>query len=355
MKLTYLPLEAYKSRYTELLSAPDGWAERAFRARFEKLVVLRPEDEPNATIQNGKVLDKRQRPIWAMQQMAMLVNMPYPDAEKVYFDDFFHPGVEALPYSGKRFQAYAFCWAQTFDVYDFTYPEYAWMRPYEIMAFNIFKKVFVACDELKEMISINSPEWGLKTHAVGLPFSSEQVAQMRDPAFECEKFDVVYSSRFDAEKNPNFFLDLVAQSGVKAAICTGHKELKGDDHAAVQRALEMKEHGKLDIFTDMGKPQYYAVLANSHVQFNCSLQDWVSFTLLEALAYGCVPLYPNFRAMPSTLHYEEDNLYRPFDLGHAEYKLKALLNRAKKFPLANEILTYHDGTLARIADLMYKD
>lgn len=352
MKLTYLPLESYRQRYTELLSAPDGWAERVFTGRFESTVVLRPETKRVENITSGKVLDRLQRPLWALEQMRMLIQQTA--LEKVYFDDFFHPGLEALPYARSDFQAYGFCWAQTFDVYDFT-RTMTWMRSFEFASFDIYRRVFVACDELKEMIAVVSP--GLADHVdvVGLPFDSQDVAQRLDALYECDKYDLVYSSRFDREKNPSMFLNLVERTGVKAAICTGHRELRGDDVNALARAKEMMDQGKLTIHRDLTKGQYYSVLANSHVQFNCALQDWVSFTLLEALTFGCVPLYPNFRAMPSTLMHEEDNLYRPFDVESAASKLMRLLNRSRKFPLANEIVGFHDGTLRRIAELIYRD
>ena len=355
MQLTYLPLQGLRERYTEFLSVPDGWAERAFRAKFEKLVSLRPAGhDPLVNIVTGKVLDRVNRPIWAMQQIIDLLKLGG-DPGKVYFDDFFHPGIESLAYSGLRFQAYSFCWAQTFDVFDFTNGMISWMRPYEIMGFAIKRKVFVACDELKEYIRVCSPEWGGMVDVVGLPFNSDDVAKKRDPAYECDKYDLVYSSRFDREKNPSFFLDLVANTGVKAAICTGQKELNGDDAQAVARAKEMSERGQLDIHQGLTKGQYYSVLDRSHVQFNCSLQDWISYTLLEALTYGCVPLYPNFRAMPNALEHSEENLYRPFDLSSASAKLKALLMRGRKFPLADPILQRHDAALKYIAQTIYTD
>lgn len=357
MRITHVPLEPYKSRYTEQLSSPNGWEEAALRKRFEQYSVVRPKRDKaqSAIIQSGKVLDSQNRPIWSMDQMKLIAEMPYPELGKYYFSDFFHPGIETLPYLNRQFQAYSFCWAQTFDLYDFTSAHYAWMRPYELMAYQIFSTVFVACPQLKELITSWSYEAGQKTEVVGLPFDSASVARMRDPAYECAKYEIVYSSRMDQEKQPGFFLDLVEKMGIRAAICTGHDELKGDDRNAIDRALKMQEHGRLDIHKGVTKAQYYAVLANSHVQFNCALQDWVSFTLLEALTYGCVPLYPNWRAMPETLLHSEDHLYVPFSIESAVNKLERLLNRPRKCELKDPILTYHDGTLARIAEFMYKN
>ncbi len=48
----------------------------------------------------------------------------------------------------------------------------------------------------------------------------------------------------------------------------------------------------------MTKQNYYQILDESKVQFNCADQDWVSFTLLEAVTFGCHPVYPDFRSFP---------------------------------------------------------
>lgn len=358
MHLTYIPLEPYKARYTEQLSVADGWAERAFKQKFQKVTAVRPrlkQNESTATIKAGKVLDTRQRPIWALEQMKILMHQPGTTFGKVYFDDIFTPGIEALPYSRATFKAYAFCWAQTFDIYDFTHGDASWMRPYELMAWSIMRRVYVACPMLKELITAAAPAMGEITEAVGLPFDSQAVAMQRDATYNSPRYDLVYSSRMDREKNPMLFLELVEKTGLKAAICTGHAALRGDDHKALEFAESLRSRNKLDVHVNLTKGQYYDVLANTHVQFNSAVQDWVSFTLLEALTYGCVPLYPNFRAFPETLNYEEDNLYTPFSLSAAEHKLKRLLDRPRNFPGAESILEYHDGTLLRIASSMFND
>ncbi|NDD50554.1 MAG: serine/threonine protein phosphatase, partial [Flavobacteriia bacterium] len=57
----------------------------------------------------------------------------------------------------------------------------------------------------------------------------------------------------------------------------------------------LKDVGKLQIFENLQKNQYYAILNNSRVLFNCALQDWVSNTVSEADACGANVLYPAYR------------------------------------------------------------
>jgi hypothetical protein len=283
----------------------------------------------------------------------MLNQMETNPNPRIYLSDFYTSGLDALAYTRMPFRAFSFCWAQTFDQYDFTYNHLLhWMRPWEVMAFSLYEKVFVACEGLKELISVAAPEYADKVHVVGLPFNSQHVAsQWKGTSAPLNSYDVVYSSRWDREKSPNTFLDVVlANPDLKFAVCTGMPTLSGTDTKSVQRALTMREAGVLTIHENCTKNDYYGVLSRSKVQFNSALQDWVSFTLLEALTFGCKPLYPLYRSFPETLLFDDRHLYAPFDVGAATRKLRALLNGPADIEIQQPILEYHDGTLARIAE-----
>lgn len=349
--LLHCPLEPYKQRYTEHLS---GWEREAFGKLFT-VDTLEPQTNTLLNVRTGHVLDAIQRPQWAMSQVAMLLNRPGAmGLGKIYFSDFFHPGLESLPYSLRGFNASSFCWAQSFDRFDFTAGMMGWMRPWEVMAFDIYANVFVASSLLKELIVSALPHVEDKVHVVGLPFNSKQVSTLWDATKVPDtEYQVVYSSRWDKEKNPGFFLDLVnARPDVKFVVCCPWDALRGTDHNAVLRAEKMRQtHRNFSVLTGLSKPEYYAILNKCHVQFNCAWQDWVSFTLLEALTYQCVPLYPNHRSFPEALDWSEPNLYKPFDLEEASMKLDNLLNweRGNQF---QPVLDYHDGTLTRISEYL---
>lgn len=352
--LIHLPLEPYKQRYTEHLHL---WEQEEFADKFNYTSIVPKQEQAVTHIRGGEVLDSMQRPMWSMQQMETLLrHHGNKDMGKIYFSDFYTTGLDALGYSRNKFQAFAFCWAQSFDVFDFTFtnPEiFKWMRAWEMMASAIYTKVFVACQELKDLICIAAPGMGSKVEVVGLPFNSAYVLKEFDPQYENgDKFDVVYSSRWDREKNPSLFVDLVEKrDDLRFAVCTGWDELRGTDYMAVQRANKLASEGRLTVFTGCDKGQYYAVLSQSRVQLNTALQDWVSFTLLEALTYGCMPLYPNFRSFPETLMYSEGNLYTPYSVGSLSNKLDALLG-LDDFIYRNDILEYHNNSLNRIAQII---
>lgn len=352
--LVHLPLEPYKSRYTELLA---DWELKAFSKEFS-VTQVKPSSSVAIDVMAGRVLDEIGRPCYAMEQILhVLRGSKSRQIGKMYLSDFYTPGLDALAYSGKRFQASAFCWAQTFDLYDFTYEKHLnWMRLWEFMALNLYKHVFVASSMLKELIcsACASQEIASKIHVVGLPFSSEGVnATCNISLAPAEEIDVVYSSRWDLEKDPRFFLNVVESNpDLKFAVCTGHPDLVGTDDASVKHALRLEAAGKLRIFRGLAKARYYAILARSKVQFNCALQDWVSFTLLEALTMGCSPLYPNHRSFPEALMYSEPNLYMPNNLDDACYKLRSLVSKDSAFKHREAILMQHDNTLANITRII---
>ncbi len=356
-ELAYLPLETYKARYTELMSAEDGWTMRAFADSFA-LKRFEPADSTHATvIQSGRVLDTVNRPLWALEQVKQVLTA-YP-AGKVYLEDFFHPGVEAFPYSGRDYKLYSFCWAQSFDRYDFT-RQMPWMRSYESLMLSVARKTFVASPLLQELILAAFPQLtDQEVPFVGLPFDSKAVRAICDPAMQPEAVDVVFASRFDTEKNPMFFLDIVeSMPSVKFAICTGHEKLKGNDFKALARVAHItSKPSNLTVYENLTKPEYYSILKASKVQFNCSSQDWVSFTLLEALTHGCVPCYPRYRDFNCTFQNHPEYLYTAFAHEKACELIEILLESSKSAhaDMVQSILGFHDSTYSRISEHILND
>jgi len=354
--LNHVPLENVAGRYTGQLQL---WENEVFSQNFNVKPVVPSSNSVPIQITNGEVLDSIQRPIWAMKQIEKLLIESTDYIGKVYFSDFFHPGLEALPYSRKYFKAFSFCWAQSFDKFDFTRNMVRWMRPYELMGLEIYEKVFVANHLLADFIISAVPTAIDKIEVVGLPFSSSQVLTELDPKYECESFDVVYSSRFDIEKNPDFFLDVVeALPNFKFVVCTGREELTGTDKNSVERAFYLRDlpNSNLVILEGLQKGEYYKVLHEAKIQFNCAAQDWVSFTLLEALTFRCMPVYPMFRSFIETFDNSPEVLYPSLHLGYAVDTLKNAKEYAEDQgypkPLFNELLNYHNQTLSRIGEIV---
>lgn len=350
-KLFYMPLEGYKQRYTHQWSAPQtGWLERRW---IEHSIPYERIDGVQSTreIKVGSVVDGIGRSTFCFSQIEkLLLKMEKGEITNdsvIYFDDFWHPGIEAIPYACHLLKIkpkiFTFCHAQSVDEYDFTRPMIEWIRPFEKAFFNILDGMFVCCPRLRILTSMGFSEagWNVskedkagnegikassplhsksrhrKIHVTGHPFAPDEVlsrmpnhlqdVQLRGYQAEKRKNQVVWSSRWDWEKNPLFFLQvakkvLTVRPDTVFVVCTSAEKLKSNKPelvVALQR--EMAKYPSNFILKEgLSKEEYYAILAESKIQFNCALQDWVAITLLEATTAGCYPIYPFFRSFPET-------------------------------------------------------
>ncbi|MCK4500088.1 glycosyltransferase, partial [Candidatus Babeliales bacterium] len=215
------------------------------------------------------------------------------------------------------------------DESDFTYPMRHWMRPMEIGMSKAIDFIFVCSDILKQLC-IEAGYEADHIYKVGLPYNSMRlIQQIVDMGF-CptpEKDDfVLFSSRFDDEKNPHFFLDLVeACPDIQFKLVKPRAHLSNNPEV-VSRAFELDKSGtNLEIVDTSDKLIYYRLLAAADIQFNCAEQDWVSWTLLEALTFGCKPLYPQWKDFPYELaEWSDKVIYEKSNLDEAREKLYAL-------------------------------
>jgi len=380
--LYYVPLECYRQRYTMQLSAPKvGWFESKWiehnipYVRVEPSYAALGENFPNRMINNGSVLDAVGRSRYAMSQIDNLLLMldrgEIKDSDVIYFDDFWHPGIEAFKYTcdilGKRPRMYAYCWAQSVDQFDFTNKMKHWIRLIEKGYSAILDGVFVANTGLKELLYDHAVCDSLKIHVVGLPFDTKEVlSRMPDSYREfilnpqsqdtpSPRLDrVVFSSRWDSEKNPIFFLRLAAlaardpeMSHVKFAVCSSAPEMKSNNSGLLTVLFgATKDLSNFELHTNLSKEAYYKLLAESKVQFNCADQDWTSFTLLEAVTAGCYPLYPYFRSFSEVFLNGSRFLYEHKNLDAAYSKLKqSILNQ---YPLPDSGKWSHEEIIGRM-------
>ena len=126
--------------------------------------------------------------------------------------------------------------------------------------------------------------------------------------------------------------------------------LRSNNVRYILRARELEQQGKLKIYEDLKKNDYYALVNDTRVLFNCALQDWVSNTVSEADALGCNVLYPAYRSFPETFADDPNRLYVPWSIDDAFHKLENLLDQAHH----NQglISDWTDGTVDRIVDIL---
>jgi glycosyltransferase involved in cell wall biosynthesis len=366
MKIFYMGLEPYEGRYTLQLT---DWAERAFKNRGIEYVIV-----PGTTIDNskaivtGQVLDAHGRSYFGMSQLMNLVKMmkagEITSDDAIFFEDMFQPGMESLPYilqqSPERYRPKIFlrCLAQAIDPDDFVHVwgMSKWMSLYEEMCNEIPNVHILATNE--EMVAhMRIANWRAPIYNIsGLSFGKQEVLSRVKSIkpFEQRTKRVCFAARFDQEKQPDFYMDLIQRvrrqdPSIEFAVFSGGP-LRSNNERYLTRARDLESRGDLKIYENLKKDEYYALLADSRVLFNCALQDWVSNTVSEADTLGCNVLYPAYRSFPETFANDRDRLYIPWSQEDAYQKLNILLMRPHEN--MGKLSDWTDGTIDRMVDIM---
>ena len=361
-------LEPYEGRYTLQLQ---DWTERVFKKRgIDYKVVPGTTIDDSKAIVTGQVLDAHGRSYFGMSQMMNLVQMmkagEITSDDAIFFEDMFQPGMEALPYiiqqspEQYRPKIYLRCLAQAIDPDDFVHVwgMSKWMSLYEQMCNEIPNVTILATNE--EMVAhMKIANWKAPIYNIsGLSFGKEEVqSRVKNiKPFEQRSKRVGFGARWDQEKQPGFFMEMIehwiADPGlpeVEFAIFSGGP-LRSNHPVYVNQARMMAKDGKLKIYENLKKNEYYELLADSRVLFNCALQDWVSNTVSEADALGCNVLFPAYRSFPETFANDETRMYIPWSGRDAVNKLKTLIS--KPSPSIGRISDWTDGTIDRMLDIM---
>ena len=367
MKIFYMGLEPYEGRYTLQLQ---DWTERAFKKRGVDYIVV-----PGTTIDNskaivtGQVLDAHGRSYFGMSQIMNLVKMmkagEVTSDDIVFFEDMFQPGMESLPYimqqspAEYRPKVWIRCLAQAIDPDDFihVWGMSKWMSLYEEMCNEFVTGVLATNEEMVAHMKIAN--WKAPVYNIsGLSFGKDEV-QSRVPnrkPFEERTLRVIFGARWDQEKQPGFFMDMIDHwkqnkqlPPVEFCICVGGP-LRSNNKVYVDRARLMEKEGTLKIYENLKKNEYYNILADSRVLFNCALQDWTSNTVSEADSLGTNVLFPAYRTFPEVFANDETRLYVPWSGRDAMEKLKVLLT--KPSPSIGQISDWTNGTIDRMIDIM---
>ena len=146
-------------------------------------------------------------------------------------------------------------------------------------------------------------------------------------------------------------MDMVERYGGRAefALLSGGP-LRSNNPKYIERARVLEQHGLLKIYENLQKNEYYSIVNDSRVLFNCALQDWTSNTVSEADALGCNVLYPAYRSFPEVFANDHTRLYVPWSTEDALEKLDKLLD--EPHPDIGKISDWTSATIDRYIDIM---
>ena len=364
-KLYYMGLEPYEGRYTLQLQQ---WSEAAFKRRGIDYEIIHGDIlDDSKSIVTGQVLDAHGRSYYSLTQMANLVKKMKSGQitweDTIFFEDMFTPGIEAIPYIVDQLpweyqpQIYVRCLAQTIDPDDFlhVWDMQEWMGHYEKMCDTWVTGILASNEEMVAHMKIagwKAPIFNIS----GLAFDKDEVqSRVKEiKPFINRKKRVVFAARFDQEKQPGFFMDLIEDYGkynrdVEFAVLSGGP-LRSNDQKYLDRARELEKTANFKIYENLKKNEYYELLADSRVLFNCALQDWVSNTASEADALGTNCLYPAYRSFPETFANDAECLYIPWSMEDVKNKLDHLLVKPRK--KMGQLSNWTSGTIDRCIDIM---
>lgn len=351
----YFGLEPIKSRYTEQLSKhwmPATFAPYKTAGELEFIDI--PGDfDPDQQIKVGAVLDAVGRGKFAMSQCSnfldMINNDQVKDGDVIFLQDYWTPGMDAIWYAldlyGIKVKVYAMIHAQSVDEYDFTWPMRNWMRHYELGLDERMTAIFVGSTIHRDQLR----QAGFKApiHVVSLPLHHAMtLAKLPDSNLEKEN-KVVFSSRLDKEKNPFFMLQVAEIFLENMPNYTWHVTTSGKSFKSMLPGVieEMnalaRRQPRFKLLSNLTKEEYYTELATAKIQFNSSLQDYVSWTVLESTAFGCDVVFPNLRSFPEFIPARQ--MYQPFQVQDA---VNTLMNCIFKLEISSA--TYN---FAEIADI----
>lgn len=325
-KIFYLPLESVRSRYTDQLCK--DWMPNAFRDYIsastrwvfeEHFIVVEGHGAP-PDIEVGSVLDANGRTQYCLSQCAKLcehISTGFFEAGDIIFlQDFWTPGIEGVMYCMEQYNVqcpiFAMCHAQSFDEWDFTHRMNYWMRPYEVGLMAWMNKYGGACflassvhaEHIMQGLDDQPAVRYVPYHVVGLPFDPLSALATLGSSAEAQKTKtIIYTSRLDQEKQPGVMLEFARRilcefPDWQFVITTSADNLRAEPLILQIIRKYSSEIPTFHVRTGLTKKEYYQHLATASVQVNTSLQDYVSWTLLEAATFGCDLLYPDYRSFP---------------------------------------------------------
>lgn len=327
----YFGLESVNSRYTQQLC--QEWIPSTFKKHSNVKLIDVFGQSTSKEIKVGSVLDATGRGIFSLSQCGLFLTMikegMVENGDAIYLQDFWTPGFDSILYALDLYKIkvniYAMIHAQSVDEYDFTYSMRSWMRNYELGLDSMLTASFVASTVHKEQL--RAAGFVSDIHVVSLPISSEIVLKSNPKKeLHLKHKSVIYTSRLDKEKNPYFMLEtakvfLKENPNYTWLVTTSGKEFKSTLNGFLDDLFEFAyKEPRFILRSGISKDEYYEKLNRSEIQFNSSLQDYVSWTAIEASLYGCKLVYPDFRSFKESI--DSSYMYVPFNKNSALKSLK---------------------------------
>ena len=300
MKLFYIPIEPYKTRYTA------DWIEQ-FESEFQNHNVEYETvlgDTFSDVVTSGGVLDACGTHVYKFSQLQKLITLinsnSVHDGDVLFFADLWFPGLESLFYIRNmvniQFKICGIFHAGTYDSHDFTYRNNMrnWGKYLEASWFSEIDKIFVATEFHKQLLlsgSIIIPRLADRVFVTGIPFYGDELRKK----YLTKKEDIiVFPHRLDEEKHPELF-DLFVDK----------LNQKGFNFKAIKTIEETSS-----------RDEYFKLLGRSKIMISFAEQETFGYSTLESMALDNYVIVPNKLSYCETVpfSYRYDTLDEAFDM-----------------------------------------
>ena len=393
MKYWIFDLEPYEERYTAQMRR---WVENAFEKRNREYEFVTPRNDISHTtldefpldvlssdVNNGTVLDAVGTNYYKAKQIALFMEKINDGEVKkgdcVFVFDFQYPGLEAVRYTsdllGLDLKIYAVCHASSYVQGDFTEDMAPWLFWFENGWWTMCDGIFVGSDyHAHSILTRRNKELGEKIHVTGNVFDSKDVKEGIDiKPYADRKYDIIFPSRWDKEKNPADFVTILellqkpnsyftgsSKPVLNVLITTSRDSFdKGSDKISRQR-LEMVKAMNLDahmlnnleieIQEGLTKKEYYQLMADSKVCLITSMEEMFGYCTVEGMTLGCHVLAPYTASHPELLVNSARNLY--VSLEDAITKILGALDDPWQMPPSAE---RYDESINKMIDIIEKE
>jgi len=318
-KIVVLPLEPMEERYTEQWHR---WYQDEL-VRLKIPYVWVEGDRLTETVEVGTVLDAAGTNYWKFSQLMEVCRLFHAgeihDGDAFYTMDIWHPGLEAIRYMATLYKLdvkiYGFLHAGSFTKEDFAEPMSDWAIFFEKGWVQLSDGIFMGTDygpkqfgKLRLQPGINQLNQLRKIHVVGYPLNKQEAMHVAGvdkliPAQKREKI-IVYSHRFDKEKRPDVFIDIMEElwemrQDFKVIFTTSRPTFRSNDPRLIDKL--MASNFNFEIAAGLSKGEYYKILSQAKLMMSTTIEEYFGLCVQEAMMFETPVIVPDDFSHPYLL------------------------------------------------------
>jgi len=282
-------------------------------------------DQLTTTVESGVVLDVEGTNYWKFSQLMrvceLFKNGEVKDDDVFFTMDLWHPGLESIPYmatlEGIEVSLYGFLHAGSYTNEDFASPMAPWAQFHEVGWAAQCDGVFVGSHyhaQRFHALRLNGTSAKVNIYETGNPFDTREIMEMGSPRSPVEQREriIIYPHRFDHEKRPGVFMDMMEtlweeRQDFTVWFTTSRETFRSNR----PELLEQLNRASFDyeIKAGLTKREYYQAMAQARLFVSTTIEENFGYCLAEAIALGCAVAVPDNYSHPELLDHDRIFLF----------------------------------------------